>query len=349
MRLGRSRGRRQAIVLMIGGCLLAGPARAQLHPSQLPELTPDAEFPRCTEHELASAGFPDHKHRQHWTTWETPRDAEGRSYGPGTLCNAKALTAGDELVVLPGEKRYRRYVMFHNPGYEDCDMLPFLELMDWAHHEVAQLLGLTTDDTLTIFNPDKTEHYRAQTRQGVWRLYRLEGNEVTIQPYPVLMARTLDGHAAFMLTTDWILRRVLPADLPPWLHQGLVEYMGEDGCHLLNYMAQFRPQGEILFSPPLTDAILSRDIDPDEDKDRENFRRACYSAFLMVWQLVEFEGGLQPLQGFLGQVAAGADPDEAARAAWGMDLAMLAELLDPALNGEPGGGKLPTQRPHVEP
>ena len=345
-RTGFLRATLPALLVLAAG---AGAARAQTHPSQLPPLTPDAVFPRCSESQLAVAGFPDHKHAQHWTTWETPRDAAGLAYGPGSLCNGTAVSGNPELRLEPGEKSYRRYIMKHNPGYDDCDMLPFLELMEWAHHEVTAVLGLAVDDTLTILNPDNTQDYKIQAGQGVWRLYRLEGNVVTIEPYPVLLARTLDGHAAFMLTTDWILQQALPTDLPPWLHQGLVEYVGEDGVHLVNYMAEFRPNGDVLFSPPLTDAILARGVDPDEGADRENFRRASYSAFLMVWQLVEFEGGLQPLQDFLAQAAAGADLDDAARAAWGMDLATLADLVDPARNGEPVGGKMRRQTPHVQP
>ncbi|MCB1183972.1 hypothetical protein KDM41_11110, partial [bacterium] len=224
------------------------------------------------------------------------------------------------------------------------------ELLDWADHDVSALLGISTDDTLTMINPDNTPAYIEQAGQGVWRLYRIEGDTVILQPYPVLLARTLDGHAAFMLVTDWILRRALPGALPPWLHQGLVEYVGEDGVHLNNYMAEFRTgDKDVLLSPPLIDAILARGVDPDENVDRENFRRACYSAFLMVWQLVEYEGGLQPLQDFLAQAAAGADLDEAARLAWGMDLATLAGLVDPAVSGEPAGGRIPARKPHVQP
>ncbi len=337
------------LAVVLTALLLPAAAPAQTHCSQLPALTPDAEFPRCTERQLTVAGFPDHLHRQHWYDWQPPVDEAGRPYGPGTLCQGKTLLENDELVVLPDEKRYRQFVMLHDPGYEPCDVLGFVEEVDWANHVVPALLGLATTDTLTILNPDNTQHYKEQTGQGVWRLYRLRGNEVTIEPYPVLLARTLDGHAAFMLVTDWILHQALPRDLPPWLHQGLVEYIGEDGTHLVNYMAEFRGENSVLFSPPLVDAILARGVDPDEGADRENFRRASYSAYLMVWQLVEHEGGLTALQGFLGQVAEGVDPDEASRVAYGMDLTLLADLLDAARNGEPGGKDMSRQVPHKQP
>jgi len=333
------------------GCALLLPLTglAQTHCSQLPPLTPDTQFPRCSERQLTEVGFPDHMHAQHWYGWQPPRDAAGQPYGPGTLCDHKTLLDNDEMIVKPDEVRYRQFIFRYNPGYEPCDVLGFVELVDWANHIVPDLLGLATSDTLTIVNPDNTKHYQEQTGQGVWRLYQLAGNEVTIEPYPVLMARTLDGHAAFMLVTDWILHQALPRDLPLWLHQGLVEYIGEDGIHLVNYMRQFRGPDPILFSGPLVNGILARGVDPDAGVDREMFRRACYSAYLMVWQLVEHEGGLVAVRDLLGQVADGVDPDEASLAVYGMDLAQLADLIDPVSNGEPGGRNMKQQSPSKQP
>ncbi len=96
---------------------------------------------------------------------------------------------------------------------------------------------------------------------------------------------------AFALVTDWRLRENLPAPLPPWLHYGLTEYLSENGVHLNNYMLQFREQGPVMFSPLITDTILSQPPDPDRGRDREMYRRASYSAFLMVWRLVEEQRG----------------------------------------------------------
>jgi len=338
-----------ASLVLVGFVLIPVVGLGQSHCSQLPELTVDAKFPRCAEYQLAEAGFPDHKHGHHWNTWQAPLDENGEPYGPDSLCKGRRFIGHDELKMLPGEKHFRQFILLHNPGYEDCDMLPFVELIDWANHVVPELLGLSITDTLTILNPDNLPHYQEQTGQGVWRLYQLEGNEATIEPFPVLSARTLEGHGAFMLVTDWILNQALPRDLPPWLHQGLVEYMGEDGTHLVNYMAQFRHDGPVLLSAPLVDAILTGGIDPDENRDRMMFRRACYSAFLMVWQLVENEGGLSALQDFLAQAASGVDYDEASRVVYGLELAQLAELVDAVRNGEPGGKGMTPQRPHMQP
>lgn len=336
-----------ALVLL--AVLVPAMGQAQVHCSQLPELKVDSQFPRCSERMLSEVGFPDHKHAHHWSGWQVLTDADGHTYGPQSLCPNRMLVEREGLILEPGEKHYRQFIMKHNPGYGDCDMLAFVELLDWANHVVPELLGIATSDTLTVLNPDNVLHYTEQTGQGVWRLYRLEGNEATIEPYPVLVARTLDGHAAFMLVTDWILNQALPQDLPPWLQQGLVEYIGEDGTHLVNYMAEFRGDESILFSAPLVDALLSKGIDPDEGTDREMFRRASYSAYLMVWQLVEFEGGLLTLQDFLAQVASGVDLDDASRAVYGMDLAQLASMVDAQQNGDPAAKVSKRPAPHVEP
>jgi hypothetical protein len=333
-------------VLMISA---ASGANAQIHCSELPPLTPDSTFPRCSSRELAVAGFPDHMHAYGWSGWEVMTDSEGVTYGPGSMCYQRDVVPREGLVVEPDQKSYGQFILRHNPRYKDCDMIPFLELMDWANRDVAGLLGLATTDTMTILNPDNSDQYKELTGRGVWRLYALEGDKCILQPYPVLMARTLDGHAAFMLVTDWILQEAIEADLPPWLHQGLVEYIGEDGMHLLSYMGEFRAKGPILLSPPLIDALLTRGIDPSEDQDREMFRRASYSAFLMVWQLVEHEGGLTALREFLGMAAAGSDLDQASLQVYGMDLGQLAGFLDPVLAGEPIPKDMDRPRPNSQP
>ncbi len=329
--------------------LVAGGAGAQIHCSELPPLTPDATFPRCSASELAVAGFPDHMHAYTWPDWVVLTDPEGLTYGPGALCRQHKLLPREGLIVEPDQKSYGQFVLQHNPGYKDCDMIQFLELMDWANHDVSGLLGLASADTLTIINPDNTQHYLELTGYGVWRFYVLDGDKCTAQPFPVLMARTLVGHMAFMLVTDWILHETIEADLPPWLHQGIVEYMGEDGMHLLSYMGEFRKAGPVLLSPPLVDALLARGVDPDAAQDRKMFRRACYSAFLMVWQLVEHEGGLTGLREFLDLAAAGMDLDQAGIRVYGMDMGQLAAHLDPIKIGEPLPVDMKRPKPHIKP
>ena len=125
--------------------------------------------------------------------------------------------------------------------------------------------------------------------------------------------------------------------------------MGEDGTHLLNYMAEFRSQGPVLLSPPLVDALLAKGVDPSLDQDREMFRRSSYSAFLMVWQLVEHEGGLTALRDFLDLAASGMDLDQACTRVYGMDLGGLAAYLDPVKIGEPTPKNMDRQTPHAQP
>ncbi len=328
---------------------LAGGAGAQIHCSELPPLTPETVFPRCSSDELAVAGFPDHMHAYTWPSWEVLTDPEGRTYGPGALCEMRQPLRREGLIIEPDQKSYGQFVLQHHPGYKDCDMIQFLELMDWAYNVVPGLLGLATADTLTIVNPDNNQHYLELTGLGVWRFYALDGDQCIMQPFPQLMSRTLVGHAAFMLVTDWILQEALEVDLPPWLHLGIVEYIGEDGVHLFSYMAEFRMDGPVLLAPALVDALLVRGVDSHAEKDREMFRRASYSSFLMVWQLVEHEGGLTALREFLGLAAAGMDLDQACSQVYGMDMGQLALHLDPAKIGEPLPEDMVRPRPHIQP
>ena len=184
---------------------------------------------------------------------------------------------------------------------------------------------------------------------GTWRFYQLSGDEAVVQPVGTLNRRTLDGHAAFQLITDWLLRERFGDRLPPWLHQGLVEYISEDGVHLVNYMAEFRPAGSVLFSAPLIDALLRAGVDPDPVRDREMFRRASYSAFLMVWELVENRGGLDALQEFLYLAGSGDNLDEASLRVYGVDMEQLAMMLDAPQLGEPLGTHVQPRNPSLEP
>jgi hypothetical protein len=198
-------------------------------------------------------------------------------------------------------------------------------------------------------NTNNVEHYRELTGQGVWRLYQRDGDRAVLEPIGTLQARTLDGHAAYMLVTEWLLDRGLPVALPRWLSQGLVEYFAENGVHLVNVMFEFRADGPVLMTPQQASGVLAAGIHPEPYVDRRLYRQARYSSFLAVWELVENQGGLQALRGFLRQVRDGVDPDEAARAEWGTDLAGLAELVDPVQLGEPRGVATEARYPHQEP
>jgi hypothetical protein len=336
--------------LAVAGALLsAGPARAQFHASQLPPLTLEGPYPRASDAVIGRVGFPDHLHEYLWGGWTPVVGPDGTTVGPGSLCAMKQPVPREGLVIEPDVKRYGPWVLHHNPGYADCDMLPCVELFTGAQARMQELLGFTPHDTLVVINPDNTPHYLELTGQGVWRLYQLDGNRATIEPFAVLLARTLDGHGATMLACDWILRQNLNQALPLWMHQGLVEYLGEDGIHLADYMTEFRAKGPVLMGPAQVDSTLTAGLDPDQGRDREQFRKACYNAFLMVWQLVEYEGGMVAMRDFLNQAAAGIPLDQAARTVYGLDVAALTALLDPLANGEPPGGLVFNAAPHRQP
>lgn len=338
------------LLALLSPMLLATSTVAQTHCSQLPPLTRDGDYPRCTHRELTVIGYPDHMHMHHWSVWETPLAADGQPFGPGSLCKGRVLKAEPPRLVLgEGETRLGRYRLRHHPGYRPCDMIAWLELLEYAEWRLHDLVGLAPSDTLVMRSPNNTAQYMEQSGQGVWRLYLWGDDEVILEPVPVLQSRTLEGHAAHMLMTEWVLGQNIAQPLPAWLRQGLIEYLAENGQHLANYMAEFRPRGPILMSPPLVGAILDGDIDPDEGADRENYRRACYSAFLMVWELVENQGGMPALREFLGQAAGGIDLDRAASSVYGLDMTALATTLDAAQVGEPAKQPVDRHSPHKEP
>ena len=320
-----------------------------VHPHQLARLTPESTFPRFTPQQLAAAGYPDHLHAFYWKEWEVLTDEKGRRFGPGMFCDGSTLRDDAELTGSAGDLSHRNIRLVFNPDYQPCQVLPFLELLEWARIEVRDLLGFECSDTLTVYCADNRDQFGTRSGFGSWRLYKLQGNDGLVQPVPTLMGRTLVGHAAFRLMTQWTLRNEVSASLPPWLEFGLAGYLAEDGVHLNNYAAQFRSEGMVVLAPPIVDAILAGPPDQDLEKDRKYYRLARYSAFLMVWELIEHRGGLDSMRRFLHKVAAEQDMNEAARAVYGLDLDALASELDPVSRPEPIGKAIQSRSPDKAP
>jgi hypothetical protein len=320
-----------------------------VHADDLTPLTPETTFPRFTPEELRASGFPDHMHAFAWSDWRPPADAEGLSYGPGSLCRDRQVLPRADLLAEPGRTVFEPFVLHYNPGYQPCDLMIFVEFCDWGRVLCRDLLQLEADGTLTIVNPDNVQAYREGSGQGTWRTYALAADSCFVQPIPVLLGRTLVGHAAVDMVTQWTLRNRLGAEPPAWLVQGLGAYIGDMGVHLVNYMNQFRIEGPVLMRPAEVEAVLAAPPDPDPGLDRMRYRMARYSSFLMVWALVEEEGGLEPLRRLLSGMALGEDADEACRAAYGVPLAALVARLDPVVRGEPIGDATQSRSPHKPP
>ncbi len=340
-----------AALLVASLMVLCIPAMAAdpVHPSQLPPLSIEADYPRCSEADLAAAGYPDRMHAHWWPGWEVMTDDQGVTYGPGAFCNRKTLLEHDGLLTEPGRNSHGHFVTLQNEAYKPCDLMKMLEILDWAGHVLPEMLGLEMGDTLTVTSPDNITVYKELTGNDIWRLYKLEGDTCIIQTFGTLASRTLETHAVFMLVTDWLLRENMPVELPEWLHFGLVEFMAEDGVHLANYMKEFRNHGDILFSSTISNLILSQPPDADAGRDREMFRRASYSSFLMVWELVENRGGLKAMREFLVLAREGVQLDRASKKVYGMTMDELAISLDPVVLGEPIGDNFETRRPSKQP
>lgn len=337
------------VPIILSLCLGAAAIGAATHAHRTPPLSPDGPYPRMTPEELAETGYPDHQHAYHWPDWTPPVDADGEPFGFGSICRGNLWLDREDVVDERGLMIVGRVRLEYNPGYRPCVMAPFMELTEMALLDVHELLGLASDDSLRLENTDLAQIYKTRTGQGVWRMYKREGDTVVLQPIPILATRTLDGHAAYDMVVDWLLSENGCDGLPAWLREGLQAYVAELGVHLNNYMQQFRLKGDTLLTPAEADQLLQADPILDDALDRELYRRARYVAFMMVWRLVEEHGGLAPVRELLAAVAAGGDPDEAASAIWGHDLAELAEILDPNVLGEPIGDTTETRKPHLRP
>jgi len=328
----------------------AGQAGLPTHPSELAPLTPQSQFPRFTAAELASAGYPDNLHTYAFGPFEAMRDPAGEPYGPFSLVRGRAVLANDEVVSEPGRLFYRGLELHFDPGYQDWQMLPMIEMLDWARRDLSRLLGHDRTDTLRVLNPDNLDEYRARTGYAFHRLYQVQGDTVVVEPVPVLIARGLAPHAAHHLVAVWLLEDLAGGrPLPAWLVQGLGWYLGQNGTHFLNYLYMYRDQMPVVVAPAVVEAVLTGAPDPDDETDKVRYRTAGYSAFLMAWELVEHRGGLAPVRTFFARVGAGEDPDAVSRELWGADLAGLAAELDPTTRPEPVGTAVSPRTPHRPP
>jgi hypothetical protein len=308
------------------------------HPAQLTSLAEAERFPRFHQRVLESAGYPDHKHQFAYPGYTPPVDAAGQAYGLRSLARGTQLLPRDGLEVGPGHVRYRHVHLAFPDTFDAVRMVPMVEALDWAEREVTALLGQARPDTLHVTSPLDLAAYGQSTGHGFHRLYWREGSLAIIEPAQVLFARGLALHAAFHLMTTWQLDHVARGqDLPRWFTEGLASYLAEDGVHFLSYLAMYRSLGPILLSPAHTEAVLAGPPHADQEVDKRQYRMAGYSAFLMIWELVEHRGGLERLRTFLQRIAAGEPADAVSGELWGHDLAGLARALDATARPEPVG------------
>ncbi len=352
--------------MLLAGLLLAAVARAggdapapagaagpvPDHPSLLAPLTTDSAFPRFTAEQLAAAGFPDHLHACRLPSWVPSVDARGETFGPYSLVRGTEILPRPGLDLQPGAIRYRGVHFAYPPTLATTLQLPFVELLDWARRDVPPLLGHDRSDTLRVRDPGTLDAYVAETGQRFWRLHAWRDGVCVIEPALTLASRTLDAHAAFAIVTEWLLDDAAGdgAGYPAWFRAGLGSYLGEYGVHLVNYVAEFRAAGQpVLFAAARTDSVLAGLPAADPEQDRLFYRTASYSAFLMVWELVENRGGLASLQRLVQATARGMAPDDACRQAYGLNWADLAAAVDATSRPEPLGTAVQPRSPHILP
>ena len=323
----------------------AGGEPEEGHPSLLPMVATTSQFPLYEAADLAHHGYPDHQHVYFWPGWLAPLDEQGAAYGFGSFCAGLHTRDRDGFVVEAGRVAFAPFVMMFDADAEPCLVAPFLGFCEMALVDARSLLGLDPVGELTMANPSDTAAYTARTGYGTWRMSRYGNGAAVVQPVGILARRTLIAHAARDLVARWLLDVNGAGELPAWFREGLSAWFAEMGVHLCNYMAGFRIEGSVLMSPTDIDSILSSPADDDVEVDRRQYRVARYGAFLMVWQLVEHHGGLEPLRDLLTAIGNGIAPDKAFRAAYGHDLSELATLLDPQLTGEPIGVEVQPRNP----
>ncbi len=324
----------------VAGLLALGGCAAGLPPV-------DAGYPRFTPEQLRADGYPDSHHVVDRAGWMPRRDATGRPFGPGTVCSGPVWLDRPDAVKSGGRLSLGPFTVDFDPEYDPCQIAPLLEYCEAALVDVGGLLGLAPGDSLPILNPDNLDDYLQLTGQGPWRMMSYRHGACTVQPVPVLIARTLLPHAAYELVARWLLDANGGGALPTWLREGLAVYAADLGVHLNNYMEQYRPDGPPLLSPGDAAALLDAAPLPDPELDRQMHRRAHYSAFVMVWRLVEDHGGPTRLRTFLAAVRDGVAPDAACRASYGLDLAALAAQLDASQGPEPLGDAVQSRSPHL--
>ena len=294
----------------VAGAAGAAPPLAQ-HPSQLAPLTPASTFPRFTADQLAAAGFPDHLHACRQPSWQPLVDASGTTYGPYSLARGAEIQPRSGLVIAPGAIGYRGIHLVHEPQFAATLVLPFVELLDWARRDLPPLLGHDRADTLRVRDPGTLEAYVAATGQNFWRLHAWRDGECVIEPAATLASRTLDAHAAFAVVAEWLLDDAAGAGnaFPAWFRAGLGSYFAEYGVHLVNYAAEFRAAGlPVVLAAARTDSLLAAPPAADPELDRHLYRTASYSAFVMVWRLVEDHGGPTPLRAWSARPPAAPRP-----------------------------------------
>ena len=315
------------------------------HPAQLTPLLEAKSFPRFHPRVLESAGYPDHKHSFGYPGYTPPVADDGQTYGLFSLARGTQLLPREGFLVAPGDLRYRRIHVTFPDTLDEVGQVPLVEILDWAEREVTALLGQARDDTLRVVNPVDLAAYTATTGQGFHRLYWRDGSRAIVEPAQVLFARGLALHAAYHLMTVWQLDHVAGGQrLPRWFTEGLASYFAEDGVHFLSYLAMYRSLGPVVLSADDTEAVLASPPHADQEIDKRQYRMAGYSAFLMVWELVEHRGGLERLRQFLGRIAAGESADRVSDDLWGHDLAGLAAELDATRRAEPVGDATAARR-----
>jgi hypothetical protein len=307
--------------------MVALPLFAVDHPDQLTDLTDAVEFPRFSKSTLESTGYPDHMHRFFWSGYNVEP-------GPGMFCQGAILKEVEGLEITETKISFAQTDIIFNPGFEPCQVIPALEFVEYALDRCEKVLNIKPVSNLHLIMPNNGQHYSEMTGYGTWRKFKLVGDNCI----PMMISSVMIAHTMVDMTTQWLLHGC--GEIPDWFANGLGAYIADMGPHFISYVAMYRPDGEILLTPMETDMQLYHDPLPDPGTDKKGFRIARYNAFIMVWNLVEYNGGLDALQELLAELSAGTDFNLACEKVYNMPLSGLLNKISPKKTGEPIGSNI---------
>ena len=226
----------------------------------------------------------------------------------------------------------------HNPATRPATCCPSWNCWTWAAPVPANLLGLTAQRHPDGHQPGQHCQLPRDHRAGLWRLYALRDDSCVIEPFGTLQARTLDGHAAFMLVTDWLLRENLPAGPAALAAPGAGRVPVARTACTWSTTWPSSAAGPGAVRPPLIDAILAAGV---RSRPRPRPRDVPPGLLQRLPDGLGTGGrtraAWRPCARFLDWSRGGADLDEAAAQVYGVDLNGLARSARSGQLGEPIG------------
>jgi hypothetical protein len=305
--------------------------------AQAAELTPGRGlFFRYDAKTLQADGYPDRQHASFfWRggvegNWGILYDEDNVPYGPNTYFHWEEPLDHPYFAMTDSTLEGRWFVMNRPAGMNPAQHGHFMELLDLSYHDLCELLDTRPTTKIHVFGASTLEEYRALTGHDFWVPMVADATFILVCPTDVLDRRTLLAHTARAAVAKSLLNWKCHGGLPPWLREGLVSYLSEEGNELLNYVNFYRPHLDSVLWPV---ERVNQNLVPLTG-DGSLGRVAQYNAFLMTWHLAETFGFARVRQ-VLDILQEGRSFAAAVQEVYGRDEDALIKLIDPRTLGEP--------------